>query len=697
MFDIFYVSEGEAKMFGLFYGLKDKLYYYMVDKNWGVRREYGPYVETHREEHLNHRWKHWLLLLKLNWHYRILRKNNYFITQNNRKILKPYLNGAESEYKAPLPPQHFVKQLLEYDIISFDVFDTLIFRPFESPTTLFSILESENGILKFAQLRRSAEQEVRKIFAKEYGTREILIKDIYEYLHKTIAIDVEKAIKHEVETEIKYCFANPFMKKVFDILKGQNKRIIITSDMYLPSEVIEKILVKNGFKGYEELFVSGELKKSKAVGTLYDYIKDKLGKDLNYIHIGDNAHSDQKMAKKMGWEIKAYTNVNELGRPFRALNMSPLQSSAYRGIVNTYLHNGLTKYSSDYEFGFIYGGLYVLGYVNWIHEFAVANNIDKIIFLARDGNVIKRVYDERFKDISSEYLYWSRAATIRYDLERNFDDFIRRTVKYRMMNKTVVTVENILENIDAKFMLPLLKQYNLQKEDVLSSQNANSIIDLLTDNIEQLKLHYDKQKIHIKEYVEILLENVKKVVLVDVGWAGTGGHSIKHLIEDVWKLECKVDSLLAASCSDNIFLSGTNCYIFSVAKNREDCLFHLSPLYVKISNLCFEFFTQAPEPGFLGIDAYGNFQYSMPVPEAYERIKNIHQGILDFSRYYCYHLENLPYFQKISGHDAYMPFKHILKNYEYFERNFADFPCEADTGGFFDEPQTFISLMKKVM
>lgn len=681
----------------LFWRVKDKLYYYLVDKNWGVRREYGPYVETHKEEHLKHRWKHWILLIKLNWHYRILRKNNYFIIQKNKKILKPYLNGAESEFKAPIAPQHFVKQLLEYDVISFDVFDTLIFRPFDNPTTLFSIIQAENGILKFAQLRKNAEQEVRKIFAKDHGTREILITDIYDYLHKTIMIDAEKAMKHEIETEIKYCFANPFMKKVFDILKGQNKRIIITSDMYLPSEVIEKILRKNGFYGYDELFVSGELKKSKAVGTLYKYIKDKLGENLKYIHIGDNAHSDQKMAKKMGWEIKAYTNVNELGRQFRAVNMSLLQSSAYRGIVNTYLHNGLNKYSTDYEFGFIYGGLYVLGYVNWIHEFAIKNNLEKIIFLARDGNVIKQVYDERFNDIPSEYLYWSRAATIRYDLERNFDDFIRRTVKYRLMNKTVVTIENILENIDAVFMIPILKNYKLKKEDILSSKNVNDVINLLTDNIDELKLHYNKQKIYVKEYIEILLGNAKKIALVDVGWAGSGAHSIKHLIEDIWKLDCKTNSLLAASFSDNIFLTGTNCYIFSPAKNRDDCLFHLDPLHSKISNDCFEFFTQAPEPGFLGIDKCGNFQYSMPVPEAYERIKNIHQGILDFSRYYCCHLGHLSYFQNISGHDAYMPFKHILNNYEYFEKNFADFPTETDTGGFFDEPQTFISLMKKVM
>ena len=56
--------------------VKDKLYYYLAEKNWGVRREYGPYVESHQEEHAKTPWKHWWMLLQLNWHYRILRRKD---------------------------------------------------------------------------------------------------------------------------------------------------------------------------------------------------------------------------------------------------------------------------------------------------------------------------------------------------------------------------------------------------------------------------------------------------------------------------------------------------------------------------------------------------------------------------------------------------------------------------------------------
>lgn len=61
------------------HSIKDRLYYFFAEKNWGVRREYGPYVDAHQEEHKKHRVKHWWILFKLNFHYRILRKKTFML------------------------------------------------------------------------------------------------------------------------------------------------------------------------------------------------------------------------------------------------------------------------------------------------------------------------------------------------------------------------------------------------------------------------------------------------------------------------------------------------------------------------------------------------------------------------------------------------------------------------------------------
>ena len=48
----------------------------------------------------------------------------------------------------------FIAHLEKYDIISFDIFDTLVFRPFEKPTDAFSLFGIKNELPWFAQYRK---------------------------------------------------------------------------------------------------------------------------------------------------------------------------------------------------------------------------------------------------------------------------------------------------------------------------------------------------------------------------------------------------------------------------------------------------------------------------------------------------------------------------------------------------------------
>ena len=61
--------------------------------------------------------------------------------------------------------------------------------------------------------------------------------------------------------------------------------------------------------------------------------------------------------------------------------------------MNSRLYNGLVSYNTDYELGYIYGGFYVLGYCQFIHQYVKNHDVDKLLFLSRDGDVIKKVYE----------------------------------------------------------------------------------------------------------------------------------------------------------------------------------------------------------------------------------------------------------------------------------------------------------------
>ncbi len=56
--------------------------------------------------------------------------------------------------------------LCKYDIISFDIFDTLITRNMYEPNDIFKLMEEKLNIESFTEKRQLAENEARKILKK---------------------------------------------------------------------------------------------------------------------------------------------------------------------------------------------------------------------------------------------------------------------------------------------------------------------------------------------------------------------------------------------------------------------------------------------------------------------------------------------------------------------------------------------------
>lgn len=110
-------------------------------------------------------------------------------------------------------PEILWEKIRHYDIISFDVFDTLIFRPFTSPRVLFSIMESRLGIYKFSKIRVDSENEVRRLKQEKYGHDNVTLGEIYDLIAKKTNLCPIKTSKLEYELEINYCYANPYFQK----------------------------------------------------------------------------------------------------------------------------------------------------------------------------------------------------------------------------------------------------------------------------------------------------------------------------------------------------------------------------------------------------------------------------------------------------------------------------------------------------
>jgi HAD superfamily hydrolase (TIGR01549 family) len=601
-------------------------------------------------------------------------------TLNSTESIKlPYLDGSESKVLNRPTTIDFVSNILEYDIISFDVFDTLLFRPFADPNHLFMLLGEKFNCVNFMSIRMKAEMEARNQAEVKKGNREVTIYDIYEVIELRTGIDKQYGVQLELQAELEFCFANPYMKEVFEILKSQNKKIIAISDMYLTKSMIVQLLDNSGFSGLFDVFVSCENNCSKQDKQLFKVALQKLGKDIRMVHVGENYESDIKNAQEIGIATRYYNNVHDTGNQYRADGLSELTGSTYSGIVNTHLHNGSKQYTPHYEYGFIYGGLYILGYCNWIYDYAKQNKIDKILFLSRDGDIYSKVFNFLYSDMNNEYVYWSRIANMKYTLEINRYDFLQRMVKQKANGVLRITIKGLLESLELRELAGLLTQYNLKEDDLIHKGNVKLIQTFFVENWEVVVKKLSEANEIVKVYFKNIIKKSKKVAVVDVGWVGSGGSGIKYLIEQKWKLNCEVHSLVAGCRHSNhtgnlsqIMKKDIGVYIFSRMFNRNLYDTHSS---TKHNNIYFELFTQACYPSFSGFKkSEDGFKLMFDVPEVenYKIVEQIQNGIFDFVKLYKKMFSNYEYLFNISGYDAYMPFRMIIKDLRFIRKYFGD-------------------------
>ncbi len=232
---------------------------------------------------------------------------------------------ADYAQKKVYDTEEALSELMKYDVISFDVFDTLIFRKVRKPTDIFLRMEKELHIPGFAEKRIYAEQCARSDCYIRKKTREISIEDIYrqmfcrqkanrQFFHGQAGVPgrmIRKMIKQEMEKELQYCYANPVMKKMIRSLAENHKMIIAVSDMYLHREQIRQILRKNGYEQIEKIYVSADYGVGKSDGRLFPFIINEWDPG-RLIHIGDHFFSDIYRQKHLKMKTLHYLR-NDFG------------------------------------------------------------------------------------------------------------------------------------------------------------------------------------------------------------------------------------------------------------------------------------------------------------------------------------------------------------------------------------------------
>lgn len=459
-------------------------------------------------------------------------------------------------------------------VISFDIFDTLISRPFLEPSDLFYLLDeyvnTDNAAyFDFAQIRKKAEYTCRERLRLERPSwEEITLDEIYEEIQSLTGFSSEKISlmkEKEIELELELCHPRNSGKEFYELARFAGKKIVICSDMYLPIDVVEKILLKNNYCGWSKLYLSTDIGKTKHSSNLYKYMLKDLGiKDGHCVcHIGDNWDSDIVNAQKCGLYsmqlskavdvfrnynpgvyggelyTKAFIQNRGIGDYALTIQDYPgarcmLALSANKFFDNPHVSiNDWSDFNGDPAYiGYAALGPHLMALSKWIEKRAAALNAGTVHFVARDGYMVKQAFDlVNQSQIHSNYIRLSRKALVLADVNEP-DDLLSL---YRKINVLHCTPAKLMEYL--KPIIPDAKAETAQK--VLEAQRIKwnfafgddsefyHCLSVFVRDIIDFSL-LPKYKTGLKQYFSQIVKPGD--ILFDIGYSGRPEAALSNIL-----------------------------------------------------------------------------------------------------------------------------------------------------------------------
>lgn len=411
----------------------------------------------------------------------------------------------------------------ELGVVSFDFFDTLVFRDVKVPKQVFEIVSIQYqkiyGITlnNFVNNRVEAEHNARVSF-----NREVTLEEIYSFFPNTYSNITRKRLANlEKQTELQITIPNSEMLDILYYAKSIGKKVIIISDFYMGKEFIQAVLDKHNIS-VDNIFVSCDIGETKSEGNIYHYVTNQVNVEAHKIlHIGDNYVSDYKNAIKNGFQSIWYERTIYKEKRYRFYNIENVNSDH----VDCFISNRIRAFSKevDYADGYSVMGPMLFGFCNWLHSEIIKEGIDIVFFLSRDGKIIKSAFDILFDDIKTNYLYASRRAlqvpsiSSASDIDEaigcvNLEDkaTIERIFLKLGMSETWIRKFCETHAIDSK-------QY-INVRDLMQNDSAKEM--LFHESFSEIKNNADYEKSTYLNYLHEM--NFRgKVAIVDIGWYGS--------------------------------------------------------------------------------------------------------------------------------------------------------------------------------
>lgn len=321
------------------------------------------------------------------------------------------------------------KQIKEHEVISFDLFDTLIVRQIPAQEDVFELIDDrlrQCGIIieDFSRRRIAAEKELSKRRAPR-------LTEIYAYMRHTYhigEIDPEQMAMMEWEIDCGLIIPRREVCEILASFSETGKKVYIVSDSYYNRKQITGILKKCGITHYTDVFVSCEYGVGKTQGLFQAY-KEAAGAG-SYLHIGDDVAADVENAEKSGIDACRLYSALDLLEFVGYMGLweytDSLSDRIRIGMFAARVFNSPFWFETKqrkigigaaYDIGYVFFAPMICDFVLWFREQVEKYRIENILFCARDGYLVKQMYDELCNKLSSVYFLTSRMAAVRAGVE----------------------------------------------------------------------------------------------------------------------------------------------------------------------------------------------------------------------------------------------------------------------------------------
>ena len=455
------------------------------------------------------------------------RENNIrlYDLQGEDRLAKVEKGAAKNHPYFAVSMDSLKAAILKADVVSFDVFDTLIMRQCLYPKDVWEIMARRYDLPQwFPFVRHDAEHIMsRQGSPKLEAIYDYLYENMAEYgqqypeLLENIAVYDEKywqdLRQKEIATEKSLLLPRQAMVEVFKFAL-EHKPVYIVSDMYLPEAEMEDILANLGITGYKKLLVSSEyntFKTQQLFDVYQQQVADDLGKsvqDIAFLHIGDNEDVDIMPAKlhdMEGFHIHSAIDMLELTNAFtkltgqRKISEMTLDERLFIGLFISKmfnspfsLHNSVGKLqiNSPEILGYSLVAPMLTAFMLWLCQ-QVKNKYDKILLGARDGYLIEKLYHEMEKYVSglpeAVYFLTSRYAAISADC---YDE------------ESIIYAANI--SFNGKYDDCLRNRFFLREEDIQRVKENETLQEYVARHVTAIKKRSAELKGNYWQYMNQL-------------------------------------------------------------------------------------------------------------------------------------------------------------------------------------------------